>query len=72
MLFLDIVVFHFVGTKGVVTKLESDYVGCYYDDRNRLLKHRGKVLQDNSIENCRKHCKGFKYIGLQVFIIYIH
>jgi hypothetical protein len=56
----------------VSLKAEKDhYVGCYLDDGHRLLKHRGKALKDNSIESCRKHCTGFKFIGLQVFIVYI-
>jgi hypothetical protein len=54
-----------------VFRFAVDYVGCYRDDKKRLLKHRGKALQDNSLESCRKHCKGFKYLGLQVYMLYV-
>lgn len=54
-----------------VFRFAVDYVGCYLDDRKRLLKHRGRSLQDDSLESCRKHCNGFKYLGLQVYMLYV-
>ncbi|XP_063438969.1 sialate:O-sulfotransferase 2-like [Mytilus trossulus] len=46
--------------------LYRGYVGCFVDDRNHLmLKHRKQVLHRNSLEKCRHHCRGFRYLGLQ-------
>ncbi|VDI49480.1 Hypothetical predicted protein, partial [Mytilus galloprovincialis] len=41
------------------------YVGCFVDDKNRMLKHRIKALHLNTLEKCRRHCRGYKYLGLQ-------
>ena len=41
------------------------YVGCFYDDRLRLLKYKMQVFNVNSMQRCREHCKGYKYLGLQ-------
>ncbi|CAG2222162.1 unnamed protein product [Mytilus edulis] len=41
------------------------YVGCYVDDANRLLKYRVGPLHRITLEKCRHHCRGFRYLGLQ-------
>ncbi|XP_071123300.1 sialate:O-sulfotransferase 2-like [Mytilus edulis] len=45
--------------------LYRGYVGCFVDDPNRMLKHRIQVLHLNTLEKCRLHCRGYKYLGLQ-------
>ena len=41
------------------------YVGCFYDDELRLLKNKIQAFNVNSMQMCREHCKGYKYLGLQ-------
>ncbi|XP_052064547.1 uncharacterized protein LOC127704479 [Mytilus californianus] len=41
------------------------YVGCFVDDSNRLLKHKLMVLDRITLEKCRHHCRGYRYLGLQ-------
>ncbi|VDI32772.1 Hypothetical predicted protein [Mytilus galloprovincialis] len=41
------------------------YVGCYVDRANRLLKYRVGPLHRITLEKCRHHCRGFRYLGLQ-------
>ncbi|XP_052076859.1 WSC domain-containing protein 2-like [Mytilus californianus] len=40
------------------------YIGCFVDDRHRLLRHYGGG-HHMTLGKCRHLCKGYKYLGLQ-------
>ena len=42
------------------------YVGCYSDDTSQDLSHRRFNYSHMTHELCASHCKGYKYMGLQV------
>ena len=49
-------------------KLEPEYVGCYIDEKNER-DLNGKTYLNSpemTIKKCARHCKGFKYMGVQV------
>lgn len=43
------------------------YIGCYKDDSNKHLGYKEVYFRNSlTLAKCREHCKGFKYLGLQV------
>lgn len=43
----------------------AGYVGCFLDDSNRHLKNRIAPINGMTLEKCRHHCSGYRYMGLQ-------
>ncbi|XP_071128243.1 sialate:O-sulfotransferase 2-like [Mytilus edulis] len=45
----------------------TGYIGCFADDSRRHLPSNFIELRKGiTLAQCRKHCKGYKYLGLQV------
>ena len=44
------------------------YKGCFVDKRKRDLKDKRMKRKNMTIGKCARFCKGFKYMGVQVFI----
>ncbi|VDI56364.1 Hypothetical predicted protein [Mytilus galloprovincialis] len=49
-----------------IVPASDGYIGCYKDDSSRLLKYKiSNVGNSLTLAKGRKHCKGYKYTGLQ-------
>ncbi|CAG2204409.1 unnamed protein product [Mytilus edulis] len=58
---------NFIHTISNSSVTQVRYIGCYDDDRNRMLDDQHFSNQIMTLEVCKKFCHGHRYLGLQSY-----